>query len=247
VTTRNLGLTLADYRALARFRRVLRQFLAFSDRAAREAGLESQQHQLLLAVKGLPEDDQPPTIGKLAAWLQLQHHTAVELVDRASAHGLVRRAPDAQDRRRVLVQLTPRGEAVLRELSVVHHAELLSAAPALLAALQDVLAPTVVRQAAEVAWLSSGGALNMEDPKMEEEFIETVDVWELHTMRWPFLRALFPEFVSKRELVAYERRLLATARWSVIRAAPKPSTSIGPAGHIYDVYGTPAALVSTSR
>jgi hypothetical protein len=68
------------------------------------------------------------------------------------------RAPDAQDRRRVLVQLTPRGEAVLRELSVLHHTELLSAAPALLAALQDVLAPTLVRQSAEVAWPSSIGA-----------------------------------------------------------------------------------------
>ncbi len=143
-------LTLADYRALARFRLVLRQFLAFSDRAASTVGLEPQQHQLMLAVKGLADADQQPSIGALAAWLHLQHHTAVGLVDRASARGLVRRRQDSEDRRRVLVQLTLRGETLLRQLSELHHRELRSAAPALLAALQDVLAPTLVGESAEV-------------------------------------------------------------------------------------------------
>jgi DNA-binding MarR family transcriptional regulator len=128
-----------DYPALARFRFELRRFLHFSERAAQAAGIEPQQHQLLLALKGLPGPDAPPTVGNLAAWLAIQHHSAVELVDRAVARGLVRREQDARDRRRVLVYLTDAGEALLDRLSVQHRAELQSTAPALLDALRRVL------------------------------------------------------------------------------------------------------------
>jgi DNA-binding MarR family transcriptional regulator len=128
-----------DYTALARFRFELRRFLHFSERAAQAAGIEPQQHQLLLALKGLPGADDPPTVGNLATWLAIQHHSAVELVDRAVARGLVRREQDARDRRRVLVYLTDDGEALLDRLSVQHHAELQTTAPALLEALRHVL------------------------------------------------------------------------------------------------------------
>jgi DNA-binding MarR family transcriptional regulator len=128
-----------DYGALARFRFELRGFLHFSERAAHAAGIEPQQHQLLLALKGLPTPDDPPTVGNLAAWLAIQHHSAVELVDRAVARGLVSREHDAHDRRRVLVHLTAEGEALLDRLSVMHQHELQSTAPALLAALKRVL------------------------------------------------------------------------------------------------------------
>ncbi|MBV9578839.1 MAG: MarR family transcriptional regulator, partial [Chloroflexi bacterium] len=103
------------------------------------AGIEPQQHQLLLALKGLPTLDDPPSVGNIAAWLSIQHHSAVELVDRAVARGLVRREQDAADRRRVLVHLTDDGEALLDRLSVLHQHELRSTAPALLAALTHVL------------------------------------------------------------------------------------------------------------
>ena len=128
-----------DYVALARFRLELRGFLHFSERAAHAAGIEPQQHQLLLALKGLPTLDDPPSVGNIAAWLSIQHHSAVELVDRAVARGLVRREQDAADRRRVLVHLTDDGEALLDRLSVLHQHELRSTAPALLAALTHVL------------------------------------------------------------------------------------------------------------
>ena len=128
-----------DYTALARFRLELRGFLHFSERAAHAAGIEPQQHQLLLALKGLPTPDEPPTVGNLAAWLAIQHHSAVELVDRAVARGLVSREHDPRDRRRVLVQLTPHGQALLDRLSVMHHHELQTTAPALLTALRQVL------------------------------------------------------------------------------------------------------------
>ncbi len=131
-------LTDEDYRALAAFRRELRRFLHFSEQSARAAGLEPQQHQLLLALRGLAADC-PASVGGVADWLQIQHHSAVELVDRAAEHGLVAREPDTVDRRRVLVRLTPRGRSVLRDLSLRHQAELRTAAPALLAALGQLL------------------------------------------------------------------------------------------------------------
>jgi DNA-binding MarR family transcriptional regulator len=140
-------LTPLDYAALARFRLELRRFLAFSERASRAAGLEPQQHQLLLALRGFASPDRAPTIGEIAEWLLIQHHSAVELVDRAVARGLVARQQDPADRRRVLVELTSEGDALLVQLSLQHREELESTAPALLAALDGVLRPRRGRQA----------------------------------------------------------------------------------------------------
>lgn len=116
-------LTTADYQLLARFRFALRTFLRFSEQSARNAGLTPAQHQLLLAVKGFPTGE-PPALTDVADMLQLKLHSAGELVDRAVANGLVARLEDPEDRRRVLVQLTPDGEDHLRELTVLHHDEL---------------------------------------------------------------------------------------------------------------------------
>src|SRR5213594_2451833 len=102
-------LTQADYRALAEFRYQLRRFLRFSEQAARAAGLEPQQHQLLLALKGLPEGKKA-TIGALAERLQHAHHSTVELVDRLVERGFIQRSRDEADQRQVLVTLTSQGE-----------------------------------------------------------------------------------------------------------------------------------------
>ncbi len=125
----------SEYRALASFRFQLRRFLRFSEQAAHAAGIEPHQHQLLLALKGLSSSS-GASVGQVAEWLQIHHHSAVELVDRAAGRGLVERRPDTNDRRRVLVHLTRRGEGVLADLSHQHWTELRSAAPDLLAALQ---------------------------------------------------------------------------------------------------------------
>src|SRR5690349_3233641 len=109
-------ITYAEYQALAEFRYRLRRFIHFSEQAAREAGLEPQQHQLLLALRGFPED-QPVTIGDLADRLLLHHHSTVELIDRSAKQGFVERQRDDVDRRRVIIRLTPAGAAVLRDLS----------------------------------------------------------------------------------------------------------------------------------
>lgn len=112
-----------DYAALATFRYALRVFLAFSDQAAREAGLTPHQHQVLLAVRGF-RNGHPPSIGDLAESLQIRHHSAVELVDRVQEQGLVQRVADPTDGRRQLVALTDTGQAKLEELSVLHRHEL---------------------------------------------------------------------------------------------------------------------------
>lgn len=132
------NLTLSDYESLAEFRYQIRKFLSFSERAARKAGLEPRQHQLLLAVKGLPAPIRP-RIGELAERLQIQHHSAVELVNRLAAAGYVRRRRAGDDRREVLVALTPKGERVLRQLSIHHKRELRNAGPKLLSSLTRVI------------------------------------------------------------------------------------------------------------
>ncbi len=130
-----------DFRALAEFRYQIRRFLHFSDRAARASGLEPRQHQLLLALKGLPQDRQP-TIGQLAERLQIEHHSAVELLDRLERRGLARRVRNRNDRRQVLVELTSRGDDLLRRLSLSHREQLRSAGPGLVRALGALLANT---------------------------------------------------------------------------------------------------------
>jgi DNA-binding MarR family transcriptional regulator len=129
----NRNLTLADYRALADIRREMREFLEFSAGAAREAGLTPAQHQALLAIKGMPG---PVTVGGLAGWLGVRHHSAVGLVDRLAALKLVARKPDPTDRRRVRLALTPRADTKLATLSQIHRAELRRFSKALLAALR---------------------------------------------------------------------------------------------------------------
>lgn len=128
-----------DYQGLAEFRYQIRLFLRLSEQAARAAALEPQQHQLLLALKGLPQGKKA-TIGVLAERLQIQHHSAVELVDRLEARKFVRRYRSRIDRRQVLARLTAGGEDVLRELSLYHLQELQSVGPDLVQVLKALIA-----------------------------------------------------------------------------------------------------------
>jgi DNA-binding MarR family transcriptional regulator len=132
------ALTADDYRALAEFRYQIRRFLHFSEKAARSAGLNPQHHQLLLALKGIPPG-LPPTIDQIAKRLHIRHHSAVGLTNRLTARGLIRKREDREDRRRVLLQVTARGEAVLRKLSVIHRAQLESVGKDFIRALQALI------------------------------------------------------------------------------------------------------------
>lgn len=131
-------MNLEEYRAFAEFRYVLRRFINFSETAARSAGIEPQQHQLLLALKGLPPDLRP-TIGTLAERLQLRHNSTVELAQRSIESGLVQRRSSPHDGREVLLSITARGERLLQKLSIEHRAEMRSAAPALLRTLHGLI------------------------------------------------------------------------------------------------------------
>ncbi|MBS0332480.1 MAG: MarR family transcriptional regulator [Proteobacteria bacterium] len=117
-------LTLDDYHQLAAFRLALRRFLSLTDANARKAGLTPQQHQALLSIKGAHPARQEISIGELADHLLLKNHSAVELVDRLSKAGLVSRAPSPEDRRRVLLRVTPQGEALLEAVSSASLVEL---------------------------------------------------------------------------------------------------------------------------
>lgn len=126
-----------DYATLASFRRSLRIFLAFSEAAARQAGLTPQQHQAILAIRGLaPENGM--TIHELAAHLLLKPQTTVELVDRLADAGLVRRIRDDVDRRRVFLTLTTKANRILEKLSAAHLAQIRRDAPELIALLHHV-------------------------------------------------------------------------------------------------------------
>ena len=147
-------LTLSDYQALAEFRYQIRKFLRFSEQAVRSAGLERGQYQLMLTIKGIPEGVRP-RIRELANRMQIQHHSTVELINRLERGGYVRRERAQDDRREVLLALSPKGERVLGELALHHHDELRSAAPSLVAALRRL---TLEKEAGRGGARNSSGA-----------------------------------------------------------------------------------------
>jgi DNA-binding MarR family transcriptional regulator len=125
-----------DYQALLRFRFALRRFLAFSEQAAAGEGLTTQQHQLLLAVRGHP--DEAPTTSALAELLVLKNNSAVELIDRAEAAGLVERHADVDDGRRQRIALTDAGRAHVARLTQANLGELRRLHDELVSALDDL-------------------------------------------------------------------------------------------------------------
>jgi DNA-binding MarR family transcriptional regulator len=133
-----------DFKSLAELRYQIRCFLRFSETAARQAGIEPQQHQLMLAVRGLP-GDLKPTIGVLADRMQLQHHSTVELIDRLVDRGFVCRLRSTDDRRQVLVKLTHDGEKFLASLSLHHLEELQTTGPTFVKVLQNLIQQTRAR------------------------------------------------------------------------------------------------------
>ena len=129
--------TREDFENNLRFRVTLRRFLHWSEDQATAAGLTPAQHQLLVAIKGHPGPE-PPAIRDIAEYLQLQSHSAVGLVDRAEAAGVVCRQQDEKDARVVRVYLTDKGNRLVRNLTSAHLAELYKLAEALNSLLQVV-------------------------------------------------------------------------------------------------------------
>jgi len=132
-------LSAANYTRLATFRRVLRQFLRFSEMAAARVGLTGRQYQAMLAIRA--SSSGAMTIRELAQDLLIKHNSAVELVDRLGSRNLVWRERAAQDRRKVGVRLTPLGLKTLRDLASVHRHELRRVGPIISTALAEFSRP----------------------------------------------------------------------------------------------------------
>ena len=122
---------------LAEFRFELRCFLHFSECAALKAGLQPQQHQLLLQVAGAPETT-AVTIAYAAERLGLKHNSTVELLDRSVCEGLLMRTSDPVDRRRMLLRVTRKGRQILGRLAGDHSRELNEMAPRLERVLKNI-------------------------------------------------------------------------------------------------------------
>lgn len=126
----SVALSEGQFRELLEFRIALRRFNRWSEDQARSVGLTHMQHQLLLAIRG-HADGRGPTVGEVADYLLLRHHSAVELVNRAVAGGYVERQRDADDGRVVRLRLTDQGEQRIADLTAVHVRELARLAPLL--------------------------------------------------------------------------------------------------------------------
>jgi DNA-binding MarR family transcriptional regulator len=131
-------LTDSEYLALSEFRYQLRKYLRFMEGHARAAGLQPQQYQLLLAIKGLPEA-RVPSISILAERMQLNHNTLVELAERCEKRGLILRNRSVSDRRQVTLAITREGEVVLHQQASVSRKELRSIGPILSESLQRLI------------------------------------------------------------------------------------------------------------
>lgn len=111
-----------QFSGLAGFRLALRRFVAASEAINREAGISQQQYQAMLAIKAKASAAMP--MWELAEQLLLTHHAAVQLIDRLSHAGLAMRSPSEEDRRSVLLSLTPAGESLVNVLAAKHLAEM---------------------------------------------------------------------------------------------------------------------------
>lgn len=119
-----------EYMALAEFRYQLRRFLRHMEEEVRQLGVNPQQYQLLLAIRGLPRE-QEPTISRLAERMQLNHNSMVELVDRCEERHLLKRVRSGMDRRQVTLSITSEGESLLRRLGGAARQELRNIGPLL--------------------------------------------------------------------------------------------------------------------
>jgi DNA-binding MarR family transcriptional regulator len=117
------------YVALAGFRYALRRFLAASETISRQAGVAPQQYQALLAIKAWRGEAM--AVKDLADQLLLTHQAAVQMLDRLARAGLAEREPSSEDRRSVIIRLTPKGEAMVCDLAARHLEAMLGQEPLL--------------------------------------------------------------------------------------------------------------------
>ena len=144
------SLSPGEYEDLANLRFALRKFTEFSNAEVSNLGLTPQQHQALLAIKGLPPEKEM-TVGMLADRLLIAPHSATELVDRLADAGYIERVSSKVDGRRQIVRLMDKTERILAKLSGAHLHEIREMAPELMEALR-ILQDR--RKLEKIAWMA---------------------------------------------------------------------------------------------
>ena len=124
-------ITEEEYALLAEFRYALRKFMNFSKEEAKSVQLTPRQHQAMLAIRGFGTKTNPVTVGDVAEWLQIRHHSAVGLINRLEEQKLLRREHSENDKRKVNIVLTPEGNDILEKLTSVHKEEIRRIGPEL--------------------------------------------------------------------------------------------------------------------
>ncbi len=111
------------FRLVADWRATLRDFMSASKDILKKHEVTSMQYQTLLAIR-VSDEPEGLSMNGLAAYLGVRHNSAVGLINRLEAHGLVLRARSQRDRRVAHLRLTEEGENVLEVLAEAHGQEL---------------------------------------------------------------------------------------------------------------------------
>ena len=96
-------------------KRVMLSIIHQADKRLDEHGLTSAQWGPLLRLRSTGGS----TVAELARWLQMDAGAMTRLLDRLEKKGLCKRVRSTEDRRVVQVELTPDGEAAIREVPAV--------------------------------------------------------------------------------------------------------------------------------
>lgn len=93
-----------------------RRWSAFLDRRLRDLGLSTTQWHALVEVS---RTDAPLSQNELATLVGIENTSLVKLLDKLEKQGFIRRIADAKDRRVKRIELLPRADGVLDEISEV--------------------------------------------------------------------------------------------------------------------------------
>jgi DNA-binding MarR family transcriptional regulator len=128
-----------DFETLAAFRYQMRKFLRFSKDLLSSEDLTPDQYQALLAVRA-SAGARKLSIRDLAEQLQVRHHSTVGIVDQLVLRGAVVREVAPDDRRKILLTLTEKGEEMVQRLAPPHHQALGRLCPEMINTLQRIAA-----------------------------------------------------------------------------------------------------------
>jgi len=143
-------LSAGDYEALANLIYALRRFTVFSTSEVQRLGITPQQHQALLAIKGLP-DGKTMTIGMLADLLLIARDSATVLVQTLEEMQFIVRSGVKAGSQNERVTLTAKAEHILEQLSGAHLHEIREMAPELMHALRMLQDH---RRLGQLVWMS---------------------------------------------------------------------------------------------